>query len=792
MPLPTLLVKGKLVPPDGQEKTKQMLDNYIPIDYILEWFASRKSKTGVENRVLVLKSETASGKSTAVPAYLYRDFVRPTIRMGEKRGLIITQPRILTAIENVNEMLKIESYREYLKLGHTIGWSTGANKLKPETYGVLSATIGTLTQILRTTTDEELLERYSVILIDETHERDLQTDLTIYLLKNFITRNASNPKCPFLALMSATFDPVPFLAYFGLAAKTNFIYVAGSSFEKREMWDWNSTDGHPHTIKNYMQAAADLAMKIHLDNLNDRQGDILIFMPGGQEIKTTSTAIEKRFKKLVAAGTPLPAVLKIDSDTIKKNGRDYKDMMAPIEDVVVRFGDASYPAKRKIIITTNVAETGLTLDDLKYVIDGGYNRETEFNPIYGLDSLLTKPAPKSRIIQRRGRAGRKFPGVFYPLYPQFIYKLLPDNQLPTILLADFSKLILDICHEQLKFTKAPFDPWTIDMIDQPTPDAIRYALEKAYGLGYIANQSLGQPVELDQIYKISEYPLREGLGLTHLGAIARACFSVGVSLEISRMILAGFTWNCSVSDLITIGAYIIASESSGIEQRSDSGSKSIVNWSIIYSEGLPVNSGISAGDDFTYKARLLLGDGFIDLLILHHAILHCISSDIKHTRKKIKEFCKKVGVSDKVVHEALKARESIIENMLAGGLDAFYAEDQCLRKADESNIMKRITQIKFCIYEGYRLNSLILGEDGVYRTRMGLAVSTPAPYLNTDKQKPVASWLGECQPKYIVYCKAAIKEGRAKKPEDMIPPATVKTAIHCVLDGFVTPDDDFV
>ncbi len=132
MPLPTLLVRGNLVPPDGREETKIKLDSYVPIEYIVEWFTSRKNKTGIENRVLILKSETASGKSTAAPAYIYRDFVRPSVLAGEKRGLIITQPRILTAVENVKEMLKVPNYSEFLRLGQTIGWSTGSNKLKPE------------------------------------------------------------------------------------------------------------------------------------------------------------------------------------------------------------------------------------------------------------------------------------------------------------------------------------------------------------------------------------------------------------------------------------------------------------------------------------------------------------------------------------------------------------------------------------------------------------------------------------------------------------------------------------
>src|SRR5271154_3809205 len=102
-PIPTLRIKGKLVSPTGDPTFKHELDEWIPYEYIINWFKTRLSLTGMKNRVLILKSETASGKSTMLPPEIFKTFV-----MGKDfvPGIICTQPRVLTAIENVHEMLK--------------------------------------------------------------------------------------------------------------------------------------------------------------------------------------------------------------------------------------------------------------------------------------------------------------------------------------------------------------------------------------------------------------------------------------------------------------------------------------------------------------------------------------------------------------------------------------------------------------------------------------------------------------------------------------------------------------
>lgn len=292
--LPTLLIKGNLRPLTDDPALKKELDEWVPIDYIIEWFRSRLNKTGLENRVLVLKSETASGKSTALPPELYKKLVRNR----EGASIICTQPRVATAIENVMEMLKHNA--AVMRLGESIGWSTKYNKFRLKSVGLLSATIGTLAQQLRTATDEDIMKKYKYILIDETHERDLQTDMTIYMLKNLLLRNKNNPDCPFVVLMSATFEPKPFTDYFGVELATNFIWCTGATAHIDEMWEWNEG----RTVNDYPRAAGAVVEKIVTENADDptARADILIFMPGKAEFTETVKWLRQLNEKLARAG----------------------------------------------------------------------------------------------------------------------------------------------------------------------------------------------------------------------------------------------------------------------------------------------------------------------------------------------------------------------------------------------------------------------------------------------------------------------------------------------------------
>jgi len=784
---PTLMIKGKLVPPSPDGPKQPELDNWIPSDYIVDWFKTRMSKTGIENRVLILKSETASGKSTMLPPVLYREFIHG--RGEQSAGLVCTQPRVITAIANVMEILKFNA--DILRLGETIGWSTGFNKLRPKVFGLLSATVGTLAQQLRSLTDDELISKYKIILIDETHERDLQTDMTIYMLKNFLMRNAHKVDCPFVSLMSATFDPDSFLAYFNITAATNFIWCRGEAAGFDKMWEWNEN----RTVNDYPRAAATVVEKIVTENPDEGpfRADILIFMPGSVEISTTADWLRRINKKLAEEGKNVFLILRIDGDAVNTENNDYKNLTyVPIDQSVVKMGDKIYKPNRRVIISTVVAETGLTLYDLKYVVDCGYNREIEFNPILGIRGLLTKPAPKSRVAQRMGRAGRKFRGVFYPLYPEYIYNMLPDLQFPQILVEDISPIILDIINEQLKVKYLAMSPnlefscEDIDMIDAPTPDALAYAIEKVYTLGYIGPVSVPWRPLFEGMLEAPEEPK---FGLTKLGVLA---FPLNIPPQLSRMIIAAYYWECSVLDMITIAAYTILGGGDSFTQKppaTEDGKqqmKKSISWGTVYKDGLP---GFVLSTRMLYKMRLLICDEFINGLILFNAVKLIINSSAsKNILTALSSWCSTNNISYKLILEFIRTRDEIIEQFLTSKFNVFIHEDMSLLNSKQDNFMDIITRLKYCIYDGFKLN-IAFNDGGVYRTQNGIELLKPKLFVEDEiamTERAAFGFIMNTPPAAFIYKELSLKYNHKTSIYE------IKANQISVLDGFVNWDVDVI
>lgn len=769
--LPTLFKRGALVANDPKEQ--KILDDIVPIEHIINWFKSRKGSPGIENKVLVLKSETGSGKSTAFPAELYINLVK------NKRapGIICTQPRTLTSMRNVFEIL--DNYAKHFKLGDTIGWSTKFNKLRPRKYGLLSATIGTLKTQLSSQTDEEIIEQYGYIIIDEVHERSLQLEQTLYMLKNLLLRNAKNPACPFVVLMSATINPQKFIDYFSGAA-ANLITVTGKSFKIEQMWEWNEN----RKVNNYTSAAADVVRYIiEQENIGGPTAssgpkDILIFMPGLAEIRSTAGWLDRINKSLYEAGKPLLSILQIDAAAQKTENEDYQKIDLSLDKHrMYKYQGAKFD--RRVIISTNVAETGLTLHEVKYVIDSGFNRETEFNPHFNVNTLITKPAPKSRITQRIGRCGRKFPGVFYPLYPRYVYEKLQDQQYPNIVLEDISPIVLSIIKEQIVMKKYrelhninitdtrslsvvihsnklndSFSIRDIDMLETPSSDSLVTAIEKLYSLGFIDPF----PVSISAIGSGTN----SHIVLTAAGEIAEPLASL-IPLESIRMILAGWKWEVSILDLISIAAFI--------ETDLRDLSSGRVQWHEIY-----------AASGNYYELKLAFADSFVEPLLLLAAVKKLDSY------QKIKEKVTSWGLNFRTFTAFLKKRDEIIDTMLLQGLDVFVWDKKRGNSFNvDSGIINYITKLKYCIYEGYRNNMLFYNEKNKqYQTAAGLSVMSPAVFTSEDADRFRGNTKLEVFPKIILYHKLEMDENKNSQIYEL------SVDYICIMDGIVNVDLNYI
>ncbi|QJX72376.1 ATP-dependent RNA helicase A [Faustovirus] len=787
---PTLFSVGKLRAPNQDPKWQAELDEQVPVKYAINWFALRQDKTGIENRVLIFKAETASGKSTAFPPELFLSQILHgdyNVRPRGVPGIICTQPRTLTAIKNVIQILTSSGpeYPKFLKLGETIGWSTKFDKIRPKNYGILYATIGTLQMQLKTFSDEDIMNRYRYILIDETHERDLQTDTTIYMLKNLLLRNAGNPKCPFVVLMSATFKPQHYLDYFGISKDTNYIHVEGRTHPITEHWGWMKANNV--SANKYPELALEAVKVIMRNGESDPsdQSDVLIFMPGEAEIKDTSKLLHAYNAQLYAETGRAIIIVAISSKAMGETGGAMEIPFTPLDQLTVEISGEKVKPVRKVIISTNIAETGLTIDTLKYVIDCGYNREKEFNPNYAISTLLTKPAPQSRIRQRKGRAGRKFPGEFWPLYEQDIYDKLPEQQFPQIFIEDVTDILLTVATEQAKMRilsaaigtgETPvigdddlltFSVDKIDMLDPPAADSLQLALERCYSAGYIApNMSTtgGAPIE-DTITR----PLM----ITKLGR-----FVNGVNLPLlhTRMILAGFAWECSILDLITASSFV------QIGLRDFTMKFEPINWKKIYSSALPTKF---ANENSFYRSRLMLGDNFIDGVCMYLAICkQLVKVSGVNSYSYLVKWCDENKVNFKSVMIWLKMRDEMIDQLLQSDVDVFKNEAWALRNTTEEHISNYVMRFKYCVYEGFKCN-LLTFNDGKYRTINGLEVAVKDLLRDAPKEFGTRKVGISQNPKYIVY--AALTADRI--PRDNYYEATA--ASYSIMDGYVNVDPMF-
>ena len=740
--VPPLLKKGNLVSIDPNKQKE--FDNIVPIDYIIEWFRNRIGSQGIENRVLVLKSETASGKTTVIPPLLYDNF------SVDKRIILVTQPRIITAIKNVKEILK---HYKQLKLYESIGWQTGPSRKKPR-VGVLFATIGVLTMQLKLFTDEDIIDRYNFIMLDEIHELSMEMVQALYSIKKFLIRNKNNPKLPFIICASATLEEDKYLDYFGLSKKTNFIQVRGFAYPKTIHWLKNPSE-------NYIKSAVEVIKNIHLNNLNDQpdKSDILLFLPSMKEMTQIETLLIS-FNKEIANSGQVIEILKLDSKAVIYNLPEYIRAFIPANKLRTYIDDKRFIPIRKVIMSTSIAETGLTLDSLKYVIDSGYHRATEFYSVVGANALLNKPVSLSRIEQRKGRAGRNFPGEFYPLYPKSIFDKLQAQQYSEIVLNDTTNVIFNTLTNLNDDNKAvniqDFSIRNLDLVDELPPDNIHYSMELLYILGFC------------DIYG----------RITELGKIANK-FTY-FKPQIVKMLLSAYFWECNIFDIISICAYLQMKLSEFMGKRP-------IDWVYVYNNSLQGFFLAMPTDRLIFKLKMLIGDDFINGLFLFTAIGNIIRRSKSETfYADIIEFSEKSNISFTGLVEFIKKRDELIEQMIDIGLN-LATKYPSLVDVPENKFLDTLIRIKYCIFEGFKLN---LAKFNPTTSRYEInAGSIKTPKLFNEKELAVYKEYGiesKHVPKYILYDELNIKYNRKTKIYDL------KADRISSLDGFVNIDLNFI
>eukprot|EP00455_Lapot_gusevi_P031023 TRINITY_DN3348_c0_g1_i3.p1 TRINITY_DN3348_c0_g1~~TRINITY_DN3348_c0_g1_i3.p1 ORF type:complete len:699 (-),score=169.43 TRINITY_DN3348_c0_g1_i3:34-2130(-) len=434
------------------------------------------------NQVIVLVGETGSGKTTQIPQFLVEMY-------GKGRMVACTQPRRVAAMS----VAKRVSEEMDVQLGEEVGYSIRFENLFSKRTILKYLTDGML---LREAMTDPRLEAYSVVVLDEAHERTLATDVLLGLLKETL------PLRPDLKLvvMSATLDAGKFQDYFENAP---LMKVPGRLHPVEIFYT-------PEPERDYVQAALRTVFQIHLC---EPPGDILVFLTGEQEIEDACKQIQSEGKRLGNEVGDIKVLPLYSTLPPAAQQRIFEPAPPP------RFEGG--PPGRKIIVSTNIAETSLTIDGIVYVIDPGFSKQKVYNPRVRVESLLVTPVSRASAQQRAGRAGRTQPGKCFRLYTENAFLTeLQEQTYPEILRSNLGSVVLTL-------KKLGIDDLVhFDFMDPPAPETLMRALELLNYLGALDDD--GNLTELGSL--MSEFPLDPQLAKLLLESPKHSCSNEMLSI----------------------------------------------------------------------------------------------------------------------------------------------------------------------------------------------------------------------------------------------------------------------
>ena len=445
-----------------------------------------------EISVIIIMGETGCGKTTQVPKIIYENCSL------DNKMICITQPRRIAAI-SISERVAEELDS---KIGDIVGYSVRFKEKMSKKTKIKFLTDGML---VRECILDKNLNKYKYIILDEIHERSIHTDILMMICQDlFINKKRPDLK---LIIMSATLDPKKYMEYFNTNALIKIhgrkfpIKVYNISEEKEENIILNKTieKDYYDLISKYIDRCLNCILQIILSKKEeDKSGDILVFLPGQEDIEDLQELLKAKKEEI---NTELKNYGNIDFKVLPLFGslpsNQQLKIFRPLKN---KFGKSI----RKIILATNIAETSLTIKNIKYIIDSGFFKMRKYYPKLNIDTLKVTKISKNSALQRAGRAGRESPGICYRLYTQEEYKNFLDQTEPEILRINLRNISLQL------FSIGYSNFSELNFIDKPPPENFTSALDDLISYGALDKEdkkitSLGKKMSIlpmDPIYSL--------------------------------------------------------------------------------------------------------------------------------------------------------------------------------------------------------------------------------------------------------------------------------------------------
>lgn len=555
-------------------ETRMKLPVYERKDEIIE--AVRNSK------VTIIEGSTGSGKTTQIPRFLLEANI-----IDPSQKIVCTQPRRVAAI-NVASRVADEMD---IELGAEVGYCVRFDAKETSKTRLTYMTDGLL---MREFVIDPNVTKYGIIIIDEAHERTINSDIIIGLLKRLVNKRDDLK----VVVMSATLEATKFQRFFDNITDdsepcvTPHIVVPGRLHKVVKVY----TEA---AVPNYLNEAVSRTLDIHF---NQPEGDILLFLTGEEEIESTCDRLRAEISGQTHSTGMSAYVLPLYAS------------LPPQEQAKV-FKPAKYPNTRKIIVSTNIAETSVTIDGVVYVIDPGMVKQNTYNPERRMSSLLVVPISKAAAVQRAGRAGRTRRGICYRLYTQETFeKELQEQTTPEIQRSDLASVLL------LMLAAGIFDIMHFPFIDPPEYKLVKSSIEELYFLGAVDIQG----------------------NLTEKG---RLMSLIPIEPKLAAALISSKDFNCTV-EMATIVA-------------------------MLSEQGQPFMRPVkeSAMADAAHRPFKC---GFSD----HISLLRCFNEFAKDPSKN---FCNQHYLNYRMLDRAYKSRQQLLSLLRKNGIEAvsIYDDKEC-------------------------------------------------------------------------------------------------------------------